>query len=89
MFNNKIVARFYVTRRCRYSGGPIFQKSAGLENLCEVGVGESSVENINLFFQFSLVLKRHTEFQGRPLKILRREQADPAAQVKLSQVTLE
>ena len=64
-------------------------ESAGLENLTEMRVGENFVENINLFFQFSLVLKRHTEFQGRPFKILRREQADPAAQVKLSQVTLE
>jgi len=63
--------------------------SLRLEYFTEVRVGKGFVENLDLLFQFSLVLERHTKFQGCSLEVLRGEQADPAAQIKLPQVMLE
>ena len=60
-----------------------------MEKFTKVGIDEGFVKNVNLLLQFSHVLKRHTQFIGCPLEILRRKEADPAAQIKLPQVALE
>lgn len=59
------------------------------EDFCKMGIAEGLVENVDLLSIFGLVFKRHAQFQGCPFEILGGKQADPFAQIELSQVSLE